>query len=115
MADGVTVQARQVLHALADLAPAAGQRSTRLSIPTEWFRWLGAEAASLFASGPGPAQGLGRHGRAPSNGPAQLFDYSRMWADEALRQLRAPEEVVDLLPAFIDRALGERFAAIDQI
>jgi len=40
--------ARRVLHALADLSPAAEQRSTALVVPTEWFRWLPATATRLF-------------------------------------------------------------------
>ncbi len=37
-----------MLAALADLSPAAEQRSSTLTIPTEWFRWLPAAAVRLF-------------------------------------------------------------------
>lgn len=55
---GVGDQARQVLLALADLAPSAQQRSGSLTVPTEWFRWLGVESLRLFAPEPfaGPSR-----------------------------------------------------------
>lgn len=40
--------ARRVLDSLADLSPAAEQRLSTLTIPTEWFRWLPAQAVRLF-------------------------------------------------------------------
>lgn len=40
--------ARRVLNALADLSPAAEQRSSNLTIPMEWFRWLPATAVRLL-------------------------------------------------------------------
>ena len=40
--------ARRVLHALADLSPAAEQRTPALAVPTEWFRWLPLSAVGLL-------------------------------------------------------------------
>jgi hypothetical protein len=80
--------ARRVLNALADLSPAAEQRSSNLSIPTEWFRWLPATAVRLLL---------------PRWVPGE-FDTQRSTATEQW-----------LGPGVIDREFAERLAAIDQI
>ncbi len=48
MADGVGSQAASVLQVLADLSPSAQQRSSALTIPLDWFRWLPASGVRLF-------------------------------------------------------------------
>jgi hypothetical protein len=78
---------RRVLDALADLSPASEQRSSTLSIPTEWFRWLPAKVVRLFL---------------PAWGPGQ-YDI----------QMRTATE--QRLSGVMDRAFAERLAAIDQI
>jgi len=40
--------ARAVLLALADLTPAAEERTSDLTVPTEWFRWLPLSGVRLF-------------------------------------------------------------------
>ena len=80
--------ARRVLDSLADLSPAGEQRSSTLTIPTEWFRWLPAQAVRLFL---------------PRWVPGE-FDVRRHTATEQR-----------LGPEVMDRAFAERLAAIDQI
>ncbi len=50
MSEGSQVQASAVLGVLADLSPSAQQRSSGLTIPLDWFRWLPANAVRLFPS-----------------------------------------------------------------
>ena len=80
--------ARRVLDALADLSPAGEQRSSNLTVPTEWFRWLPAAAVRLLL---------------PRWVPGE-FDVQRRTATEQW-----------LGPGMMDRDFAERLAAIDQI
>lgn len=80
--------ARRVLDALADLSPAAEQRSSGLTIPTEWFRWLPAQAVRLFSP------------------MAVLSEYAIQRRTAVEQRLGSPG---------LDRKFAERLAAIDQI
>ncbi|MDQ3643138.1 MAG: hypothetical protein M3450_17155, partial [Actinomycetota bacterium] len=80
--------ARRVLDALADLSPAAEQRPSTLTIPTEWFRWLPAQAVRLFT-------------------PTAVF------SEYAIQRRTAVEQ--RLGSPGLDRKFAERLAAIDQI
>ena len=77
--------ARRVLAALADLSPAAEQRTSPLTIPTEWFRWLPARSVRLFLP------------------TAVLGEYAAERRDQRLAS------------AGLDRKFAERLAAVDQI
>lgn len=88
-------EASRVLYALADLAPSGEPASSRLTIPTEWFQWLDANAVDLFA-------------------PGTVFERPPGSPVEAIRRL-ADMEQLPVRAAGIDRKLGERLAAIDQI
>jgi hypothetical protein len=81
-----------VLRVLADLSPSGRERATRLSVPTEWFRWLPAHATRLFAPTLLPATTLGQQ-------PDVLS-----WA------LAGPNET---LAVNVERRFGERLAAVD--
>ena len=81
--------AQKVLLTLADLAPSAEGRTTSTAIPTEWFRWLPVEAVRLFVP---RVDGSGAHIR-----------HVPVAADQ--RDIYVP----------IDRRLGERLAAVDQL
>ena len=78
--------ARRVLDALADLSPAAEQRTNALAIPTEWFRWLPVTAVRVLL-------------------PPYIPGDSSF-------QRRLP---TDYASAHLDRQFAERLAAIDQI
>ncbi|HEV2766293.1 MAG TPA: AAA domain-containing protein [Acidimicrobiales bacterium] len=56
-----TASAREVLLALADLTPSAELRSTGLTVPTEWFRWLPLRSVMLFAHGDPDLAGTWQH------------------------------------------------------
>lgn len=56
-----TPTAREVLLALADLTPSAEQRSSGLTIPTEWFRWLPLQSVILFGASDPRLEGTRQH------------------------------------------------------
>ncbi|MBW3575552.1 MAG: hypothetical protein KY450_11895 [Actinobacteria bacterium] len=56
-----TPTAREVLLALADLTPSAEQRSTGLTVPTEWFRWLAVQSVLLFGASDPRLEGTRQH------------------------------------------------------
>lgn len=89
-------RARRVLRALADLSPSAEQQASSLTIPTEWFRWLTAEAVNLFLPGP-------YHEGRPASAREALKRFAEAPPDETIRV------------ATLDRQFGERLAAVDQI
>lgn len=49
------VDASSVLDVLADLSPSAQQRSSGLTVPLDWFRWLPINGVRLLLSRQGPA------------------------------------------------------------
>lgn len=95
MADTRRDEAARILQALADLAPSGEAASTRLRIPTEWFRWLDVGAVGLFASG-------------------LVFQEPPGSPIEAVRRMTDVEQL-PVRTAVVDRAFGERLAAVDQL
>ena len=95
MADAGRAEAASILQVLADLAPTGEPASTRLRIPTEWFGWLDVGAVGLFAPGP-------------------VFERPPGSPLEAVRRMADAEQVTGRTAA-VDRAFGERLAAVDQI
>jgi hypothetical protein len=83
--------AQKVLLTLADLAPSAEGRTTSAAIPTEWFRWLPLDALRLFVP--------------PAEGGSRLQTIRRVQVATDQREIYVP----------IDRRLGERLAAVDQL
>lgn len=84
--------AQIVLFTLADLAPSAEGRTASAAIPTEWFRWLPLEAVRLFVPPPG-------------EGGSRLQTIRRVPVATDQREIYVS----------IDRRLGERLAAVDQL
>jgi hypothetical protein len=90
--------ARRVLHALADLSPAAEQRATALAVPTEWFRWLpGAAGVECEVHPDGPDAHIERHLALCRAGWHLAGAYGSRWAGrgaelvvELVRELAAP-------------------------
>ncbi|MGH9225611.1 MAG: AAA domain-containing protein [Acidimicrobiales bacterium] len=80
--------ANRILLALADLAPSADERPSKLAVPTEWFRWLPISAVRLFL----PAVALT---------DSQFFQMAG--SDAGGRRVG------------LDRKFGERLAAVDRI
>ena len=83
--------AQRVLLTLADLAPSAEGRTTSTAIPTEWFRWLPLQAVRLFVP--------------PGEGGSRL---------QAIRRVPVAPDQREIYVS-IDRRLGERLAAVDQL
>jgi len=55
MSERSPVDASSVLGVLADLSPSAQQRSSGLTVPLDWFRWLPINSIRLFLSPQDPA------------------------------------------------------------
>lgn len=96
MPDEPTDQVHAALVALADLCPSREDPAQRGSIPLDWFRWLPVACAGVLSNGT-PYYG----GEIP--GPRDKFLAS-------LAANSPPPPVIS-----IDRSLGERLAAIDQL
>lgn len=79
-------KASSVLGVLADLSPSAQARSSGLTVPLDWFRWLPATGVRLFRP---PTPSLGKR--------------------------PALEGAASNSPVAVDRRFGERLAAIDRI
>jgi len=88
-------RASAVLRALADLAPSTEARATGLAVPTEWFRWLPVDAVRLFH-------------------PGADLPTGESWV-EGVAQRYLAQNVATQVAVSIDRQLGERLAAVDQI
>lgn len=86
-----------VLGVLADLSPSAQQRSSALTVPLDWFRWLPASGVSLFQRD--GAGWRGDHLAATARLPSLTMNPAA----------QAPPAVP------LDRRTGERLAAIDRI
>jgi hypothetical protein len=89
-------RASAVLRALADLAPATETRTSGLAVPTEWFRWLPVDAVRLFH-------------------PGAYVPTGESWVEGVAKRYLAQTGETGDGGVPIDRAFGERLAAVDQI